>query len=175
MSVCITAVSSYNLCLSLLLCLVVLLSAPQAPLVTGRQASDANNLLSRAGSRAWPGPAVVTWPGCSGQREGYVTPVWAEQSVCGPGSRGLAAVTAVTLTGQHQLPQLPGPGSLAPSALRPDSAGRCCVCAGPGCCELRAGLRILTSTLGRSLGQAVVTSSHGVRTEKRISEQVFIH
>ena len=60
MSVCITAVSSYNLCLSLLLCLVVLLSAPQAPLVTGRQASDANNPLSRAGSRAWPGPAVVT-------------------------------------------------------------------------------------------------------------------
>ena len=60
MSVCITAVSSYNLCLSLLLCLVVLLSAPQAPLVTGSQASDANNLLSRAGSRAWPGPAVVT-------------------------------------------------------------------------------------------------------------------
>ena len=64
----------------------VLLSAPQAPPGHSHrqpgQWCKQSASPSRAGSRAWPGPAVVTWPVCSGQREGYVTRVWAEDWVC---------------------------------------------------------------------------------------------
>ena len=83
----------------------------------------------------------------------------------------MTAVTAgLTLTEAGQ-----ADSCLGPAPAQPGPAG--VAGAGPGWCPScqGAGLRILTSTPAPSLGQAVVTSSHGVRTEKRISEQVSIH
>ena len=169
------AVSSYNLCLSLSppVCLVVLL--PCSSLITGshrpwcKQSAGPDRVTCAARPRLWSRD-----PGRAGHWE--------------RGLRHGGRVWASCVCGAWQLWQLAcdtdWPAAAAAAAwarLQPRTAwaGRPCCRpvpgAGPGCCELRAGLRILTSTLGPSLGQAVVTSSHGVRTEKRISEQVFIH
>ena len=180
MSVCITAVSSYNLCLSLPAPACAWLACP-ALCSTGAPWSQSQAARPVMQTICQPGQGRVTCLARAGC--GHVTSVLRPErglrhasvswglSVCGPGSRGLTAVTAVTLTGQPQLPQLPGPGSLAPSAW----AGLC----RPVVCRARL-LRAASRSpdfdkYTRSLGQAVVTSSHGVRTEKRISEQVFIH
>ena len=122
--------------------------------VTGSQASDANNLPARAGPGHVPGQGRLWSRDQSAQARERVTSRECElRTECvrarqpGPDSchscdTDWPASAAAAVWARLPWPRLPGP----------DSAGRWC--AGPGCCELRAGLRILTSTLARSARQS---------------------